>query len=310
MAQEWLKILKNFGFEIYFLKLKLITMKKYVFIIVFLKVFTFSCLYAGENPNRSELDKLYKQGLISKDEYINILKPEKKLKILNKNKKSFNINKKNKNKLTELLKKDNKPDYIFTNKELKELGKPKKLEYNSYPPGMQKLFKKVKNSFYNQSKKAGQDLYKTFTRSPTYGQKYPGKLIKAMALYEVFYLQKLRETEKAITRYKRNWSKETDIIYKLKDQKDIGSLIGMNKGRKNMRNALGITMEETPEQAIQKFWILGEFLDLGKPQQLEKHNNEIKKRKKLINDYKVEIAALKKTLEEEEKLKSKEITNE
>ena len=84
----------------------------------------------------------------------------------------------------------------------------------------------------------------------------------------------------------------------------------MNKGRKNMRNALGIKIEETPEQAIQKFWTLGEFLDLGKPKTLEKHNVEIKKRKKLINDYKVEIAALKKTLEEEEKLKSKEITDE
>ena len=310
MAQEWPKILKNFGFDIYFLKLELISMKKYLFIIVFLKVFTFSCLYAGENLNRSELDKAYKQGLISKDEYINILKPENKLKILNKNKKSFNINKKNKNKLIKLLKKDNKPDYIFTNKELKELGKPKILKYNSYPPGLQKLLKKQRNNFYSQSKKAGEDLYKTFTRSPEWGQKYPGKLIKGMALYEIFYLQKLREAEKAITRYQRNWSKKGDILHKIKDQKDIQGLIGMNKGRKNMRNALGIKIEETPEQAIQKFWTLGEFLDLGKPKTLEKHNVEIKKRKKLINDYKVEIAALKKTLEEEEKLKSKEITDE
>ena len=310
MAQEWPKILKNFGFDIYFLKLELISMKKYLFIIVFLKVFTFSCLYAGENLNRSELDKAYKQGLISKDEYINILKPENKLKILNKNKKSFNINKKNKNKLIKLKKKDNKPDYIFTNKELKELGKPKKLKYNSYPPGLQKLLKKQRNNFYSQSKKAGEDLYKTFTRSPQWGQKYPGKLIKGMALYEIFYLQKLREAEKAITRYQRNWNKKGDILHKFKDQKDIQSLIGMNKGRKNMRNALGIKIEETPEQAIQKFWTLGEFLDLGKPKTLEKHNVEIKKRKKLINDYKVEIAALKKTLEEEEKLKSKEKTDE
>ena len=209
-----------------------------------------------------------------------------------------------------MIKKDNKPDYIFTNQELKELGKPKKLEYQSYPPGLQKLLKKQRNDFFSQSKKAGEDLYKTFTRSPVWGQKYPGKLIKGMALYEIFYLQKLREAEKAITRYERNWSEKMDIIYKNKDQEKIQSLIGMNKGRKNMRNALGITIEETPEQAIQKFWILGEFLDLGKPQELEKHSAEIKKRKKLINDYKVEIAALKKTLEEEEKLKSKKLTDE
>ena len=282
-------------------------MKNYFFVIIILKIFTFTSLNAGENLKKLQLDKAFEKGLISKDEYLNILKPKNKL---FRNKKSLYLNKSKTNKFLDLLKKNEKPDYIFTNKEIKELGKPKKIKYDSYPPGIQKLFKKTKNSFYSQSKKAGQDLFKTFTRSPVWGQKYPGKLIKGMALYEIFYLQKLREAEKAIIRYQRNWSKRADIIYKNKDQKDIQSLIGMNKGRKNMRNALSIKIEETPEQAIQKFWILGEFLDLGKPKTLEKHNTEIKKRKKLISDYKVEIAALKKTLEEEKKLKSKEITDE
>ena len=77
MAQEWPIIWKNFVFDIYFLQLKLIDMKKFFFLVVFLKVLTYTYLHADVNLNKSELDKAYKQGLISKDEYINILKTEK-----------------------------------------------------------------------------------------------------------------------------------------------------------------------------------------------------------------------------------------
>ena len=74
-----------------------------------------------------------------------------------------------------------------------------------------------------------------------------------------------------------------------------------------MRKALGIPMDESPEVAIKKFWTLGEFLNLGKPVKLAKVDPELKKRKKLINDYKVEIATLKKKLQTEKEENSKQI---
>jgi hypothetical protein len=73
----------------------------------------------------------------------------------------------------------------------------------------------------------------------------------------------------------------------------------MNKGRKNMREALGMDMDTPTKEAIQKFWLLGEFLDLGAP-----INNQIivskdiKDRQDKLDIYKATISTLKKKLEE------------
>ena len=130
-----------------------------------------------------------------------------------------------------------------------------------------------------------------------------------MAMYEIFYAQKLYKAKNALERYNNQWSNPKDILLKHKDSADINSLIGMNDGRKNMREALGMSLEMSSEDAIKRFWVLGDFLDLGNPQTLEKHSKEIKKRKKLINDYKVEIAALKKTLVDNEKSNFRKIND-
>ena len=36
-----------------------------------------------------------------------------------------------------------------------------------------------------------------------------------------------------------------------------------------MRKALGMSLEMSTEDAIKRFWVLGEFLELGKPQKLK-----------------------------------------
>ena len=268
--------------------------------------------------NLENIDKLYKQRIINKNEYLSIKeniyetnKPKSKKKHLSYTSKNnkLDLNKDDNKKLKKLFSKVklNLKKYIFISEEIKELGQPKKLNYKDYPLTLQKELSKVKNSFHAQAQKAGKVLYKTFTRGPKYGQRHPGKMIKGMAMYEIFYAEKLYKAKKALNRYDNNWSDSKEIIFKYKDSADIDSLIGMNKGRENMRKALGLSLEMSSEDAIKRFWVLGEFLELGTPQKLEKTSNEIKIRKKLINDYKVEIAALKKTLEESEKSKSKEL---
>ena len=261
-----------------------------------------------------DIDKLYKQRIINKNEYFSL---KKDIYGINKSKKKPNLSfssdknkkKENQKQLKKLFIKDKLKDlvYIFSPEDIEELGKPKKLDYKDYPLTLQKELKKEKHSFHAQAEKAGKTLYQTFTRGPQYGQRHPGKMIKGMAMYEIFYAQKLYKAKDALKRYDNDWSKSNEKIFKFKDNADIDSLIGMNKGRKNMRKALGMSLEMSTEDAIKRFWVLGEFLELGKPQKLEKHSTEIKKRKKLINDYKVEIAALKKTLEDAEKSESKEI---
>ena len=85
-----------------------------------------------------------------------------------------------------------------------------------------------------------------------------------MAMYEVFYASRLYKARKAIKRFKEDDYKKGLFSKKKTDEDAIRSLFGMNNGRKNMREALGMDMD-TPAKAIQKFWLLGEFLDMGVP---------------------------------------------
>ena len=73
----------------------------------------------------------------------------------------------------------------------------------------------------------------------------------------------------------------------------------MNNGRKNMREALGMTLETPKEEAIKKFWLLGEFLDLGTGVKNEKLDKDLKERQQLLEVYKLQIANLKKKLQDD-----------
>ena len=160
---------------------------------------------------------------------------------------------------------------------------------------MIKKFKGCNNSFKCKGQKAGQYMSKTFNKSKEYGQRNPGQMIKAMAMYEVFYASKLWQARKSIERYKKNNLKK--VSQKQKDEKEIRSLLGMNKGRKGMREALGMNMETPSKEAIKKFWLLGEFLELGTGVKNEKLDKDLKERQELLEDYKLQIANLKKKLQ-------------
>ena len=139
-----------------------------------------------------------------------------------------------------------------------------------------------------------------FGKNPSWGQKYPGKMIQSMAMYEIFYASRLYQSEKSIERFKKNKYKKGIFSKKKSDEKAIRSLISMNKGRESMRSALGMNMETPAKEAIQNFWLLGEFLELGKPKKNEV-NQVLTDRQEKLNDYKKKISLLKKKLEERKK---------
>ena len=153
-------------------------------------------------------------------------------------------------------------------------------------------------------------MWGNFGKSPSWGQKYPGKMIKSMAMYEVFYASRLYDTRKAIKRFKEdNYKKGLLSKKKDKDEDAIRSLFGMNNGRKNMREALGMDMDTPVKEAIQKFWLLGEFLEMGVPTDNNiEVNKDIKDRQDRLDVYKATISTLKKKLEEraEEKKSTKD----
>ena len=286
-----------------------------------------------------ELEEIYKKDGISKAEYEfakkNLSSEDEKKKI--QGKKYFSINtKKDKNRGKELQKKlkvklinkENEPEEDITQKKIEELGEIVKLDSSYYPKKMQKAFLGCNNSFKCVGQKAGTYLYKAFNRSQRYNQQHPGSIIKAMAMFEVFYAQKLYSTKENLERYKSDDYKKKKIknlsgllkklkfnegilkkagieSAKQKDEKEIRSLFSINKGRKGMREALGMSLDTPTDEAIKKFWLLGEFLDLGVPQKNEKVDPELEERQKLLDDYKFQIANLKKKLQNDKEDKEK-----
>ena len=277
-------------------------MKIATILVLFLTFYLFKGpnLLAEElNQMKDELKKIYQAGGISKVEYENSLKTSEQSNQEEEiTKKTFAFKKQNKeNKFVNIFKKDKDLEKITLEK-IEELGKPIQFDDTYYTKGMIEEFKSCSNSFKCRGDKAGQELFKTFNKSKSYGQKNPGKMIKAMAMYEVFYASKLWYARKNLERYK-NDDYGNIFFPKENDEKEIRSLIGMHKGRKAMRSALGMNSETPTKEAIKKFWLLGEFLDLGTGVNKEKLAKDLKKRQELLEAYKLEIVNLKKKLQED-----------
>ena len=66
-----------------------------------------------------------------------------------------------------------------------------------------------------------------------------------------------------------------------------------------MREALGMSSDTPTKEAIKKFWLLGEFLDLGTGVKNKKLDKDLKERQELLEVYKVQIANLKKKLQDD-----------
>ena len=183
--------------------------------------------------------------------------------------------------------------YCISFQDISKLGIYK--EFHAYPEGMLKEFKNCKK-FFCQSKVAGKKMYEIFVRrGEQYHARYPGKMIHGMAWFEIMYLGRLKKTTEAIERYvgykqgnynyKRKWKRK-------KDEAEIDSLIKMNKGRENMRVAMGLSLEDDLARVLRRHWLLGDFLGNDQVKvKKAKINPEIKKRKELLIKYQAAYTA-------------------
>ena len=274
-------------------------MRKFVFCLILSVLISFSAVAKTIDQKKNELKKIYEAGGISKIEFEkanNFLeeatKEEKKIKkslLLNKDKKKKNsIFKKNKD---PILEEDLEKLEVY-NKEIFEK------EFLEYAPEVIEFFGKSSNVI-SRGKKAGKFMSIEFNRSEQGQQRFPGQMIKAMAAFEIFYIDSLRKNRKSLERYKAN--KDQKYIRKSIDEANIRSLISINKGREKMRKALGMDLDTPRKEAIKKFWYLGEFLDLGKALKNDKYEKGLDKRKKLLMAYKQKISLLKEKIKEEKK---------
>jgi len=176
--------------------------------------------------------------------------------------------------------------------EIKALGTY--LEPAKYPEGMIKLFgEECKKKFTCMAPKATKEMSLTFKKNQIYHQRNPGDQLYALAMFELYYLNKLKKKEKKIQKFINSWPQ------KKKYKKDIIALIKLNKSKEKMRKSLGMDLSVTTEEAMERYWVMGDFLNKGKIKE-DKINKDIKKREKLIAKYKKAVNKFNSSLKNKE----------
>ena len=166
--------------------------------------------------------------------------------------------------------------------QVKLLGKFKEPE--RYPKGFEEMFlKEGCKTWHCLTKKAAKKMSLIFKRTEKYNLRYPGNQIRGMALYEIFYLNTLKKNEKKINEFLENWPKKN------KNAVDVIRMIRLNKSREKMRTALGMDLNTSVEDALEIYWVMASFLDLGVAKK-QKISKDLKLRKQFLAEYKQTIS--------------------
>ena len=169
------------------------------------------------------------------------------------------------------------------------------VEPKVYPVGMLESFSKSCVKFHCRANKATKTMSKTFQRGPEYHQKYPGEQLYALAQFELYYLQQLKQNQKKLQKFVSTWPD------KKRYGKNVVSLIKLNKSREKMRAALGMDLNTSVEDAMERYWVMGDFLNKGEIKK-NKIDKNTKKRAELLTKYKNAISTFNSTLKNKENL--------
>ena len=262
-------------------------MKK-IIISFILTLFIINVVHANIVDQLTELNNLYKSGALNEDEFSKaknlLLKSESDEKVESEEKKPARIIEIKATK-ENLSAKDLSKTFI-RKEELEYIGQYKKI--NQYPVGL------FKNSNFSESmfaKKSAQEMYKTFVQHKNLNEKYPENMMRAMAYFEVFYNNKLKEEKKAIEDYKSNYPN-----IKKSSKKAIQSLYSLSKAKESMRKSIGLSSNDKLEDALTGYMHMYDFMSQGVKTQ-NKLTSEEKKIKKETNKFKSTYEAFKKNLE-------------
>lgn len=168
---------------------------------------------------------------------------------------------------------------------------------NKIPDNMEKIIGKGCSqgktaSFNCRAKKAAQKMSLIFSKTDKSHLRNPGQMFHALAYFELFYQYQLKKKKKKVERFLEKWPD------KKRGGKTIVTLLKFNKARIKMREALGMDLNTSTEEAMEKFWTLGDYLQKGKIVKQKVHP-DIKKRKKLLTKYKDKIRSFKSKIEQE-----------
>ena len=154
--------------------------------------------------------------------------------------------------------------------DFQKFGKFQKI--NDTPTGM---FSDTENTFHKKQAIAQKKFIDTFITRKGQMEKNTDQVILGMAYFEFFYMQQLKENKKSLETFEKKYPNINAAT-----KKNIQKIYGLNKARKSMREALGLSLENTPEEAIERYYVLYKLLNQAeikiiKLSKQEKNNSKL-----------------------------------
>ena len=161
--------------------------------------------------------------------------------------------------------------------DLNQIGNFKKINYS--PEGM---FPETAKTFHNKQLRSTQKFISIFVNQKGLMEKYTDKVILGMAYFEYFYMQQLKKSKKSIERFEKNYPNVGSSA-----KKDLKKLYGLSKAKKSMRESLGLSLDDSPETAIKRYYVLYKLLNQAEitTNKLSKDQKFLRKRHAKISKY-------------------------
>ena len=154
------------------------------------------------------------------------------------------------------------------------------------------MFPENQVGFHKKQIISKKEFVKTFVNQKGLMEKYTDRVILGMAHFEYFYMQQLKEKKKSIESFKNNYPNINAAT-----KNNLKQLYGLSKAKKSMREALGLSLDDSPEKAINRYYALYKLLNQAEITTNKLPNEEkalIKKHKKISK----QIAELEKLTED------------
>ncbi len=135
--------------------------------------------------------------------------------------------------------------------DLEQFGEFKKI--NNSPSGM---FPENAKSFFDKKEISQKEFIRIFITQKGLMEKNTHNVILGMGYFEFFYMQQLKEYKRSLETFKKKYPKINAAT-----KKNVHKIYSLNKARKSMREALGLSLENTPEEAIERYYVLYKLLN-------------------------------------------------
>ena len=176
--------------------------------------------------------------------------------------------------------------------DLNDIGSFEKIDFS--PIGM---FPETATGFHKKQTIANKKFIKIFITQKGLMEKYTDRVILGMAYFEYFYMQQLKENKKSLEVFQAKYPNVNAAT-----KRNVKKLYGLNKAKKSMREALGLSLNDSPEVAIKRYYTLYKLLNQAVVKTI-KISKEDKKSIKIHNKISKNISKLNSLIEDKKNVR-------